>query len=532
MQMKTLSNQTKLLDCTLRDGGYYTQWEFDPDFVEEYLQLVARSPIHDVEIGYRSPEKDSYFGRFFYLSRQELLEAKQRLRANQRLGLMFNLKDVDEERIDFFLGDIAGIVDLIRFAVAPGEISRALRLHQRVVEHGFACGLNIMHLSKWSRKIDDVLAPFAGVNDLDCLALVDSYGGCFPDEVGAAISRACAIFPGDVGFHGHDNAGLAFANSLRALQAGARSVDATFMGMGRGAGNLKTELMLTYVGIATGTEIPYFELSKFLDRMANLHAVHQWGTSLPYMYSSLSGQEQGKVMDWLIKDRFDPSVVMGALQDKLVVHGGSDDLSFAKFADYPGASGRRRFILVGGGDSARRAASAIAHFDLDDTVILHTSLKSTEFFDDLAGHCIALSGHEIQKIPESRLEALAQRIACWVVSPPPRFAGSVPGVGTVCQVNPAALFLISQIAGVFVPSPLQLGLSATLECGAEEVMLIGFDGYTGDGESSHVKNDENATTIAEYFSVANVPHLVSLAPTLYRIPVRSLHAMVQACRQD
>ncbi|MDO9104998.1 MAG: hypothetical protein Q7U57_08550 [Methylovulum sp.] len=526
--MKTLSKQSKLLDCTLRDGGYYTQWEFDPDFVNEYLDLVARSPINDIEIGYRSPEKDSYFGRFFYLPRQALIEAKQRLREDQRLGLMLNLKDVDEESIGHFLGDIQGVVDLVRFAVAPGEIERALRLHQCVLRQGFACGLNIMHLSKWSHEVEAVLAPLAEVEHLDCLSLVDSYGGCFPDEVGAAITRACAIFPGDVGFHGHDNAGLAFANSLRALQAGARSIDATFMGMGRGAGNLKTELMLTYMGIATGTEIPYFELSKFLDRMAKLHAVYQWGTSLPYMYSSLSGQEQGKVMDWLIKDRFDPSVVMGALQDKLVVHGGSDGLSFPKLADYSVISGRRRFILVGGGDSARRAASAIGHFGLDDTVILHTSLKSTDYFDDLTGHCIALSGHEIQKSSEARLAVLARHIACWVISPPPRFAGSVPNVGTVRQVNPAALFAIAQIAGVTVPSPMQLGLSAAVECGAADVMLIGFDGYTDDGESAHAKNDETASTIAEYFSVANVPRLLSLAPTLYRIPVRSLHAMVQA----
>lgn len=528
MKTKLLSNHIRLLDCTLRDGGYYTQWEFDPDFVDDYLELAARSPIHDIELGYRSPEKDSYFGRFFYLSRPQLLAAKQRLRPDQRLALMFNLKDIDAEKLAFFLRDIAGVVDLIRFAVAPNEIGRALCLQQHVVDHGFACALNIMHLSKWSKKVEEVLAPFAGFEDIDCLSLVDSYGGCFPDEVGAAISRARELFPGNIGFHGHDNAGLAFANALSALEAGARSVDATFMGMGRGAGNLKTELMLTYVGIATGVEIPYFELSKFLDKMAKLHAVHQWGTSLPYMYSSLSGQEQGKVMDWLIKDRFDPAVVMGALQDKLVVHGGSDDAEFAKFADFPAVAGRRRVILIGGGDSARHAVAAIEQFDLSDTVILHTSLKSTAYFDDLSGHCVALSGHEIQKISSAQLETLAQAIACWVLAPPPRFAGSIPAAGVVRQVNPAALFQISQIAGVAVPSPLQLGLTAAVECGAETVMLIGFDGYAGGGESAHAKNDENVTTIAAYLAVANTPELVSLAPTLYRIPVRSVHALAQA----
>ena len=527
--MKTvISNQTRLLDCTLRDGGYYTQWEFDNDFVHQYLDLVSRSPIHDVEIGYRSPEKESYFGRYYYLSKYELIEAKKRLRPDQRLALMFNLKDIDESVIKNYLVDIVGIVDLIRFAVAPNEIFRALHIHDIVVAHGFACALNIMHLSKWSDRAEQVLAPFADITDLDCLALVDSYGACFPEEVGSVIAKACAIFKGHVGFHGHDNAGLAFANALSALNAGAVSIDATFMGMGRGAGNLKTELMLTYVGIAVGTEIPYFELTKFMDTMNDLHSLYRWGTSLPYMYSSLSGQEQGKVMDWLIKDRFDPSVVMGALQDRLIWHGGFDDQVFIKLNDFHKIARRKRFILIGGGVSARRAATAIKNLNVDDTVILHTSLKSTEYFDDLTGHCVALSGHEIQKISTFEMLKLAESIACWVMSTPPRFVGSVPSSGVVCQINPAALFKITEIAGVYVPSPLQIGLTAAVECGAEEVMLIGFDGYSGDDESSHVKNDENALTIAEYLSVANTPNLVSLSPTLFRLPVRSLYAMVQA----
>jgi 4-hydroxy 2-oxovalerate aldolase len=525
--MNALSNPTNVLDCTLRDGGYYTHWEFDRDFVNEYLDVIARSPVNDVELGYRSPEKDRYFGRYFYLSRADLLAAKQRLRPNQRLAIMFNLKDIEAHSIGQFLGDIKGIVDLIRFAVAPGEIRRALLVHGQVVAHGFACGLNIMHLSKWSQDVEQVLAPFKEVTDLDCLGLVDSYGGCFPDEVSAAVSKTCTLFSGVVGFHGHDNAGLAFANALSALQAGATSVDATFMGMGRGAGNLKTELMLTYVGIATGMEIPYFELSQFLDKMRKLHSIHQWGTSLPYMYSSLSGQEQGKVMDWLIKDRFDPAVVMGALQDKLVVHDGSDALTFTQLADYPANINGKRFILIGGGDSAEAAAAAIGRLEQRDTVILHTSLKSIDYFYDLHRHLIALSGHETQKVTPAKTAELARAITCWVVSTPPRFSGSVPGSGVVCQVNPAALFSVATIADVSVPSPLQLGLAAALECGAKEVMLIGFDGYLESGEAAHAKNEENAATLAEFFAVANAPKLVSLAPTLYRVPVRSLHAMVQ-----
>ena len=525
--MNASSKLVRVLDCTLRDGGYYTHWQFDRHFVNAYLDVAACSPIHDIELGYRSPEKDHYFGRFFYLSREDLLNAKQRLRPDQRLGIMFNLKDIEVDDFDRYLSDIKGIVDLIRFAVSPQEIPKAIRMHERVVNQGFACALNIMHLSKWSHHVESILLPFKDVTDLDSLGLVDSFGGCFPDEVSDAVTQARGIVSSDIGFHGHDNAGLAFANSLSALSAGAIAIDATFMGMGRGAGNLKTELMLTYVGIATGSEIPYFELSRFLERMQQLHDIYQWGTSLPYMYSSLSGQEQGKVMDWLIKDRFDPAVVMGALQNNLAVYDGSDALSFGQLSDGLTAGRHKRFILIGGGDSTKEAASALERLDRRQCVLLHTSLKSIEYFSNLERHLLALSGHEIQRITPAKAAELARVIACWVVSPPPRFSNSVPHSGQVCQVNPAALFNVPEIAGVHVPSPLQLGLTAAIECGAEEVLLIGFDGYPGGSESAQAKNDENISTLTEFFALPQAPRLFSLAPTLYRVPVRSLYAMTQ-----
>ena len=47
-------NTTKLLDCTLRDGGYYTNWNFDDKLVEVYAESMENLPIDYVEVGYRS----------------------------------------------------------------------------------------------------------------------------------------------------------------------------------------------------------------------------------------------------------------------------------------------------------------------------------------------------------------------------------------------------------------------------------------------------------------------------------------------
>ena len=43
-----------ILDCTLRDGGYYNNWDFSKDLVNDYLKAISDSGIKNVEIGFRS----------------------------------------------------------------------------------------------------------------------------------------------------------------------------------------------------------------------------------------------------------------------------------------------------------------------------------------------------------------------------------------------------------------------------------------------------------------------------------------------
>ena len=55
-----------LLDCTLRDGGYYTNWDFNPLLEEKYLFAMENLPITYLEVGYASFSKDSYLGKNFF----------------------------------------------------------------------------------------------------------------------------------------------------------------------------------------------------------------------------------------------------------------------------------------------------------------------------------------------------------------------------------------------------------------------------------------------------------------------------------
>src|SRR5207302_8249235 len=82
-------------------------------------------------------------------------------------------------------------------------------------------------------------------------------GGMFPEEVAVYVKAMVETIDAQVGFHGHNNLGLANACAIAALKAGARFIDTTLQGMGRSSGNAHTESMLLIfekLGFATGID--------------------------------------------------------------------------------------------------------------------------------------------------------------------------------------------------------------------------------------------------------------------------------------
>ena len=68
--MQKEKNNISILDCTLRDGGYYNSWDFNRDFIRKYLQIINILKIRKIEIGYVSFLKDKFYGPMRYCSSQ------------------------------------------------------------------------------------------------------------------------------------------------------------------------------------------------------------------------------------------------------------------------------------------------------------------------------------------------------------------------------------------------------------------------------------------------------------------------------
>ena len=107
------NEKLKILDCTLRDGGYYNNWDFDNELVEIYLKSMRDASIDVVEIGFRSPPKNSFMGPYVY-SLDEHLESLP-LPKNILIGVMINANE--------YLSAPEGPVEMINKLFQPRDKS-------------------------------------------------------------------------------------------------------------------------------------------------------------------------------------------------------------------------------------------------------------------------------------------------------------------------------------------------------------------------------------------------------------------------
>lgn len=518
-----------IFDCTLRDGGYYTNWDFPEPLFDDYLDAMVRNPaIKSVELGYRAPAKSSYHGKYFHLPVGLLQDVKSRLRADQKLAIMLNEKDSTPESIPAMLGDLPGIVDMVRFATPPDASSKALALTDACVDLGFTVGLNIMYMHQYA---DDpaMIAPLAAAR-AETIALVDSYGACMPEQVRQAFRRCSEVLPQPLGFHGHDNIGLAFANSLAAIEAGAVSIDATVTGMGRGAGNVRTELLVAYLAMVHGYEADFGSLSRAVSAFSLLHKEHEWGSNLAYMISGFAGLPQAEVMDWFGTRRYTLSSVVSALRQQ-----GGGDVDTRGFpamseADELESLRGRPVVIVGGGVSTLEHAEAIVDLlHATGGIAIHSTTRNAHVFGDGAfPQLYCLAGEELARVkPAEQQRMLAGEDRYIVTQEPPRLEGAVPDFGN-CYMVPAWLPQAhGRLGPVADEAPLDLAFAAASALRASKVYLAGFDGYPNAtlADQQTARGGQAAIDVA--LRAWNEGAVVAVTPSLYDVPQSSVYGLIQ-----
>lgn len=509
----------KILDCTLRDGGYYTNWDFDKNLVDTYIKACNDLPVDYLEVGYRSIPLEGYYGEYFYLPKYVM----QRLKAQttKKLVIILNEKDIRPAHVQELLSPCIGLIDMVRLAIDPKQFARALELAEAVKKMGFEVGFNVMYMSKWKGQKDflELLPKVKGIADY--FYMVDSYGGVYPHDVKETIQLVRSYIPDvPLGFHGHNNMELALINTLTAIEEGCEMVDATITGMGRGAGNVKTELLLTALNAQGKIEVDFNPLSKVVDGFTALQKIYEWGTNLPYMVSGAHSLPQKDVMDWVGKRYYSFNSIIRALQNQAKGLTDNEQLPSLIKGNY------KKALLVGGGPSVTAHAGALQKLlsQNADILVVHASSKNALSFSDIENHQIfCLVGNEGHRMEDIFKDKLPENAIC-VLPPFPRKMGTyIPKA-----LNTKAFELPpSDIFEPYSDSHTGIALDILLTYGIDEVLVTGYDGYNqGNIDNKATELFQENKFMFEVIRKSDLFSIKSLTPTTYGLEEVSVYSLL------
>jgi len=227
---------THILDCTTRDGGYLNGWEFSDKEISALIDCAKKAGISFFEIGYRS---NSPKCKFLRCSDKDISKFAQ---SGIELLVMLNVCDFEENLIEN-----NPKISTIRVASHSWEISKAIEICEKLLDKNYKVFLHIMNVKELAEKDYDTLKNWGRKSEIISLYFADSYGSFLPDDVEFFYKRLKNCGYEKISFHAHNNIQTAFLNSIKAIELGAFSVDATLSGKGRGGGNLPLEIILPYL---------------------------------------------------------------------------------------------------------------------------------------------------------------------------------------------------------------------------------------------------------------------------------------------
>jgi len=243
-----MTKTIKILDVSLRDGGHRINFDFKKEALEVILTSLDNAGIEFVEIGYRNgyaPCSKS-LGVAGLCPKDYLLYCQSLLKKTG-MAVMVHPQNISQTDLQT-LKDCG--VKLLRICVAKGRVAEACPVIDMSKEIGLMVSVNLIHISHYSEG--GLRASLETVNKYqpDMIYFADSNGSLFPKQIDFLYRTFTQQYPTAFGFHAHDNLGLAQANALAAIQAGATYIDVSLAGMGKGTGNLKTEFFISYLHAA------------------------------------------------------------------------------------------------------------------------------------------------------------------------------------------------------------------------------------------------------------------------------------------
>ncbi len=283
--------QLKVLDCTIRDGGLMNNHQFSTDFVRGVHRALVAAGVDYMEVGYKADKNlfsaDEY-GIWKTCDEEDLKQFFGEEDPGVKIAVMADIGRTNSR-------DIVPVeqssIDLIRVACYIHQIPAALDMVRDAKQKGYETSVNLMAISTVPEfELNKGLELIGQCQEADMLYLVDSFGSLYYEQIEDLMRRYTAAMEHgqQIGIHAHNNQQMAYVNTVCSAINGATMLDSTIDGLGRGAGNCPTELLLGFLRNPKFHQRPIIDAVEKL--LLPLHETIDWGYSIPYMITGQMNQ--------------------------------------------------------------------------------------------------------------------------------------------------------------------------------------------------------------------------------------------------
>lgn len=299
----------KVFDATLRDGGLVNDFFFSDEFVKNLYQANVDAGVDYMEMGYRASKKvfdESKFGKWKFCADDHIREIVGENNTDLKLAIMADIGRHDKNDFD---EKVNSPVDLVRVATYIHQIPDAIDMIEDAAKKGYETTCNIMAISTTQENDLKTAIDMVCQTPVDVIYIVDSFGSIYPEEMARVVDLYANItskYGKKLGIHAHNNQQLAFANTIECVGDGVDWLDATYMGMGRGAGNCSMELLM---GFLKNPKYKINPVLKFIenDMLAVKESGAVWGYDIPYMVTGQLNQHPRTAIQFIKDKRTDYS---------------------------------------------------------------------------------------------------------------------------------------------------------------------------------------------------------------------------------
>ena len=277
---------TQILDCTLRDGGYINDWRFGKKTIVSILEKLEKANIDIIECGFLTRMvKDEACSLFNDIAQIEKVLPRQGRTAMYVAMIAIGEKELHPSELAPFDGKS---LEGIRLTFHKGEIDQAMEWARIIQEKGYKVFMQPVGTGFYTDM--ELLQLVEKMNQLQPYAfyIVDTLGSMYRNEVSHRFYLIDENMRPEIhlGFHGHNNLQLAFSNAqvLGKIQTKRTLIlDSSVNGMGRGAGNLPTELITQYINKNIASRYDVTMVMDIYDEyISAIRKKFEWGYSVPY----------------------------------------------------------------------------------------------------------------------------------------------------------------------------------------------------------------------------------------------------------